>query len=209
MVFKYFKLTISLILLHTACSERGVNQVACDNKYSSEINSKASNIIDSNGIANFSVCDKIEKNNLLQKYLIDIDTISYEEDSWLAYYLFEDSLKKRWVLIESTEVDSDQIGKLSTNSSSYITKEGIKVGDKLLDLTQGKKKFEIRIEEGEVYLYLFNSSSSLYFNNLLNVTFETFEAAYYDPEKNNKRKLLEMLNKNGIISEISIISYCK
>jgi hypothetical protein len=208
MVFNYFKLTIFLILLHTACSKGGINKIKGDNKSSFEITSKSLNTIDSNGIGDFNVCDRIERDKLNKQYSISIDTISYEENSWLGYYVFEDSLKKRWVLIESLEIDSDKIGKLSTNSPSFLTKEGFKVGDKVSDILKRKENFEIRIEEGDVYLYLFSSTSLLFFNNLLKVPFETFEAAYFTPGKNEKGDLIKMLNKDAVISEILIISYC-
>jgi len=202
------KTTIRLVFLNIcffSCNQREQNASGAKLKLPVLDNREVGYKIDSLRIGEFNVCDSVNATKFL-KYPLKIDTLNYEEDEWYGYYYSLDDIKKKWVLLESRGVGSMKVSKISTNSEVFKTAERISIGTSLDELLKTKIIYDVILEDGEVLLYLRESKSYVIFENLLKVNFEKFENEHY---KNvDERNFLPMFNKEAIIKEIFILSYC-
>jgi hypothetical protein len=208
-----FKFCIFYFVIFFGCSERSNNQEKIVTDLGHDVHSinsekrfvsRDSLLIDSLGIGNYGVCDQITDSKY-RGVSFKIDTMTFEDGVWLGYYFLLDSLGKRWILLETRDVESFKLSKLTTNSVKYYTNEGLSVGMPLQSIVEKKLDYEIRLEESEVFIFMKKSNAYLSFGKILKVDFDVFEANYHSVEK---KDLLKMLNQMSKVEKITILSYC-
>ncbi|MES2618847.1 MAG: hypothetical protein V4613_13270 [Bacteroidota bacterium] len=157
--------------------------------------------IDSTHIWMINTCDDFKNIGKTDSLKIRDTIIDYEDDFWNGKLI--NIKKNEFILVENRGLNSNQISKISTNSSSILIKPNIYIGDSLGAIN--KSDLEVFYEAGEIFFFIRSQNIYIRCNNPLKVKFSIFEKIFFD----DPEKIFETINFDAIIIEASILSYCK